>query len=167
MKKLIILLCLLGLSCASAMAAVYRSVVIIGNDGTETSISYQEGMKMTFSDRQLTLSSAAQTQSEPSEFVYHFDDVDGFRFSTDEGDHQFTATDMIQADTPVMTINGATAIVSGLTPGQEATVYDIAGHLLMTAHADSDGTIVLDFSQYRATVLIVKIGTFVFKTTIR
>lgn len=166
-KKLIISLCLLALSCGSVFAAIYRSLVIIGTDGSETSISYQEGMKMTFYDRQLTLSSASQEQTEPSEFVYHFDDVEGFRFSSDKGDHEFTATDQIQSDSPTMTLNGATATVNGLTPGQEAAVYDIAGHLLLTAYADSDGTVVLDFSQYRATVLIVKIGTFVFKTTIR
>lgn len=167
MKKLALLLCLLSLAFGSVMAGNYRSLVIMNKDGSETAICYQDGMKMTFRDRQLTLSGVDPVQNQPAEFVYHFDNVDGFRFSEAEGDHEFSGVEQIAGDAPAVTLDGSIATVSGLTAGAIASVYDTAGRLLLTAQADNDGMIKLDFGRYSATALIVKIGTLTFRTIVK
>lgn len=167
MNKLTLLLCLLLLGIGSALADTYHSLVIMNKDGSEFSIAHQDGMKMTFSDQTLTLAGRDVESKKRAEFTYSFADIEGFKFSTAEGDHQFSGIEDVAADSPALTINGTSVTVRNLKPGETVSVYGIDGRTMFTTRADGDGVVTLDMSNYANRTVVVKAGIISYTTIVK
>lgn len=166
MRQFTMLLALI-LCCGAALAESYHSVVFRHKDGRETSVSYQEGMQMTFAGRVLTLSGKSVSNGLPASFSYDFDDLLGFRFDTDKGDNQFEGVEAANVDRMNVTIDGNTVRATGLEPGQPGFVFDLTGRILLQTRADANGNVTIDLSGLSARAAVVKINKFSTTISIR
>lgn len=167
MKKLILASYVLLLTCGHAFASVYRSLAIMTTEGTEHTIAYQEGMKMSVKDQTLTLTGMDLESGKQTQFSYSFDNITGFKFSEAEGEQNFSGVDDIAGDATYFTIEGTTVIVNHLAPNTTATVYSTDGRLLLTVCTDSSGQLSINLEEYPNQLLIVKAGNLTYKTIIR
>lgn len=161
MKKTLVQAAFLLSGCLAANADICRSVVVCHKDGSETSVCFQDGMELTFSDRKLTLSGINEEDGiSPVSFHYEFDNLLGFRFDSYEGEKHFNGVELLGTDQIDIKLDGLTLYASGLDTGVTAFIFDTAGRVLSQQRPLSDGTLAINLSDFRNTTVIIKISTF-------
>lgn len=148
-------------------AAVNHSLMVRHKDGKETSIAYQEGMKITFSDKTMKISGSDTETGSPRWFEYELDDLSGFRFDPAEGEQTFSGVEEIRTDKSKVSVNGLTVTASGLKPGQPGFVFDTAGRILMHKNASQEGEMTINLSGLQISTAIIKIADFSTKLHIK